>query len=81
MLHADFNTVNKVTKLRHCLVVDPCASPNTCQNGGTCSSTYKDNSFNCGCPSRYYGKRCELGKGLLQFQFCKCQSKSTKLCN
>ena len=38
--------------------VNECAS-NPCQNGGTCHDKF--HSFNCTCPSGYFGTLCEIG--------------------
>lgn len=36
-------------------------NPNTCQNGGKCTSLMKDDgNFKCECPSGYKGLNCEI---------------------
>lgn len=36
-------------------------NPNTCENGGKCTSLIKDDgNFKCECPSGYRGEKCEI---------------------
>jgi len=36
-------------------------NPNTCENGGKCTSLIKDDGhFKCECPSGYRGNKCEI---------------------
>ena len=47
--------------------VDSCLSY-PCLNGGTCNRNLITGGYTCSCSSGYNGDRCEIGKGLLQFQ-------------
>ena len=47
--------------------VDSCLSY-PCRNGGTCNRNLTSGGYTCSCSLGYNGDRCEIGKGLLQFQ-------------
>ncbi|XP_071478484.1 uncharacterized protein [Diadema antillarum] len=39
---------------------DPCASPNPCENGGTCSITHSDPYYTCECGPNHEGDNCDI---------------------
>ena len=48
--------------------IDDCAADDTlCHNGGTCNNL--DGSYECICPTGYFGKHCETGKCLAHVEY------------
>ena len=55
------NQVPFITMNYFCLFQSPCSSM-PCQNGGTCVTNYKYNTFECDCDKGFIGEYCEKGR-------------------